>query len=266
MSHKTKNRKRKKGKKRGGLSIIDKIVILICVGVMAVCAYKIYKPLDQYRKGQQEYSDVRKKSVTNKKPAGNSDDAKALAKYINFARLKRINKDVIAWIWIPGTGISYPVLKGSTDNFYLRHDLYRRYLYSGSIFMESVCKSDFSSQNTIIYGHNMKDGSMFAMTRRFASRSFMNRHHRIYIYTPDKAVRIYDVFSYNVTTQSRILFTNEPESYTKFIDRALLGASASRKVDRINKQKTVMLSTCYTGHEKYRRLTFGRLEKVVKRS
>ncbi len=81
---------------------------------------------------------------------------------IDFDKLQSVNTDIIAWIKIDDTHINYPIMQGESDEYYLRKDVNKEYSISGSIFVDSTTNPDFSDDNTIIYGHNMKNGRMFS--------------------------------------------------------------------------------------------------------
>lgn len=106
---------------------------------------------------------------------------------------------------------------------------------------------------------------MFATLNRYGRSGFMKKHPGVYIYLPDsnRTVKCYRAFSYNITTMSQIIYTDNPPSFEKYVARARLGAEVSRAPER--KDKTLMLSTCYTGHEQYRRILFTVHSKDVKR-
>lgn len=257
---------RKTKKRKGRLDFFSLLLLVISLCVAGYCISRIYMPLNQYYLGQKENRELRKKAVKKGSQKDSvPDEKRALARYINFGYLKRLNRDVVGWIWVPGTSIDYPILKNSDTQYYLHRNIYRNYRYSGSIFMDSVCRPDFLSDNTIIYGHNMKDGSMFATLNRYGRKGFMKKHPGVYIYMPgkEKTVKCYKAFSYNITLQSSTLYTDSPESFEKYVNRARLGAVFSHKPDR--KDRTLMLSTCYTGHDQYRRVLFTVHEKDVKR-
>ena len=80
---------------------------------------------------------------------------------VNFDVLRDINPDCVGWIEIPGTNISYPIVQGRDNDHYLRLNFEGKYSVGGVIFLDHRCDSDFDRTNTIIYGHNMRDGSMF---------------------------------------------------------------------------------------------------------
>ena len=95
---------------------------------------------------------------------------------VDFNKLEEINPDVIAWIEIPGLEISYPVVQGRDNDYYLHHLITGENHKSGSIFMDFHNQEDLSDRNTIIYGHNMKDGSMFGGLKKYRDPSFYEEH------------------------------------------------------------------------------------------
>ncbi len=110
---------------------------------------------------------------------------------VDFAPLKEINDDVYAWIYIPmgpeKPDIDLPVLQpGPSDNvdYYLHHDINRKYLYAGCIYTQPLNSLDFSDRVTVIYGHNMLNGTMFSNLPVFRDKKFFEAHEFFYIYTP----------------------------------------------------------------------------------
>lgn len=109
---------------------------------------------------------------------------------VNFDELKAQNPDVYAYIEIPGTQVSYPILQsadGSVD--YLNTTLQRTAGLPGSIYTENISSQEFTDFNTVIYGHNMKDGSMFGSLHSFDNEQFFREHSEINVYMPDKAIK-----------------------------------------------------------------------------
>lgn len=95
---------------------------------------------------------------------------------VDFNKLEEINPDVIAWIEIPGLEISYPVVQGRDNDYYLHHLITGENHKSGSIFMDFQNQEDLSDRNTIIYGHNMKDGSMFGTLNQYQSQALYRNY------------------------------------------------------------------------------------------
>ena len=91
-------------------------------------------------------------------------------KNLNFQELQQINKDVMGWIIIPGAGISYPLMDGSDNSYYLNHTWDKQRNAMGSIFLEKECCSSLKEFNTIIYGHNMRNSTMFSNLKKYVKR------------------------------------------------------------------------------------------------
>lgn len=121
---------------------------------------------------------------------------------VDFNKLEEINPDVIAWIEIPGLEISYPVVQGRDNDYYLHHLITRENHKSGSIFMDFQNQEDLSDRNTIIYGHNMKDGSMFGTLNQYQSQALYRNYPYFYMYVPGY---IYEYQIFPVMQHRRII-------------------------------------------------------------
>jgi len=113
-------------------------------------------------------------------------------KKIDFTALKERNSDVAAWLYIPGTDpeISYPVMWKKNDNdYYLHRDIDQKTSYEG-VFLDGADKPDFSSVQNLIYGHHMKNGTMFAGLAKFKEEDYFKEHRTLYLYTPEKTYRL----------------------------------------------------------------------------
>ena len=111
-----------------------------------------------------------------------------------ISQLRKQNEDVVGWIKFINLDISYPVMQGSTNDEYLRHTWSGMANNSGSIFMESLNTSDFQDSHTIIYGHNMKDGSMFGKLKNYKEEGGYEKAPYFFIYTENVAYA-YQIFA-----------------------------------------------------------------------
>ena len=109
---------------------------------------------------------------------------------INFDALKKINPDVVSWITIPGTNIDYPLLQGKDNNQYLHKDMEGRDSAAGAIFLDHGDKADLSSLHNIIYGHHMKNGTMFKDIVKYKDQQYFDEHQDIILYTPDREIHL----------------------------------------------------------------------------
>ena len=113
---------------------------------------------------------------------------------MDFAALRERNEEVLGWIMIPNTRVSYPLVQGVDNSFYLNHTWRKNYNSVGAIFMECRCNSDLSDFNTIIYGHRVNNRSMFGTLLNYKKQSYLDEHPYIYI-TDDNGSHKYQIFA-----------------------------------------------------------------------
>ncbi len=185
---------------------------------------------------------------------------------INFEVLQEISSDLYAWIRISELGIDLPIANHPEDDYYyLEHDMYGNVNRVGCPFTLNYNRCDFSDPNTIIYGHNMETGTMFAPLHMYEDKDFFDNHEFVYIYTPDM-IRIYQIFSARYYDDRDIMayfdFTNK-ESYQEFLN----GIFETRDVlhfirdgvDVTTNDRIITLSTCISGQPENRYLIHAKL-------
>ena len=118
----------------------------------------------------------------------------ALLAQVDLNALQAENPDVVGWICIPDTELSYPLLQGEDNAFYLSHTWQRKRNAGGSVFMAQTCNADFTDYHTIIYAHRMNNGSMFGTLKYYERPDFWQEHPSVYVVTVDSVLR-YDIFS-----------------------------------------------------------------------
>ena len=169
---------------------------------------------------------------------------------VDFAGLMALNSDVYAWIYIPDTSISLPVCQSTVDdNFYLDHDVYKDYSFPGAIYSQSMNKTDFSDRVTVLYGHNMANGSMFGNLHMFSDVDFFNSHPYVYVYTKDRKLT-YEVISAHTFDSRHIMysydFSNDDvfKSWLEYAQNPHASISNTRQVNLNVNSKILVLSTC----------------------
>ena len=175
------------------------------------------------------------------------------------------NSDVYAWIDIPDTNVHYPILQGGPDDaYYLNHTIDKEAGYPGSIYTESINAKDFSDYNTVIYGHNMKDGSMFKHLHKFEDKEFFDTHEYITIYT-ESEMKMYRIYAAVVYSDKHIMkkfdFTNieDRKAYIQSLDT---GESVNQFREGMivdEESRLVTLATCIGGRPNNRWLVIGEL-------
>ena len=172
---------------------------------------------------------------------------------IDFESLRQIDPNIFAWIAIEGTNIDYPVAKHpADDNYYLNHTIEGYAGYPGSIYTFGYTAGDFSQFNTIIYGHNMASGTMFADLNKYRDREYMDEHRQVVIYTPEAEYR-YRVFAF-VYYDDRLIDTyfdqREPEERQAYLDSfydlgsGLTYAAEDVEID-VRNDHIITLATCH---------------------
>lgn len=186
---------------------------------------------------------------------------------IDFAELQKINADIYAWIRIEGTQIDYPVVqRAGDDTYYLNHTIEGKEGYPGSIYSESVNRKDFSDFNTILYGHNMKDGSMFQNLHNYQDPEYMKSHPTVIVYTPDQVLRyrIFAAVTYNDTHLAYAFDYQTSEGRQAFLDSIQNTRQMSDVIDRETEvteaDRILTLSTCIGGQPEKRLLVEAVLE------
>ena len=140
---------------------------------------------------------------------------------IDYAGLQEMNPEIYAWIRIPGTAVDYPIVQRPEDDaYYLDHTIEGAEGLPGSIYTESLNKKDFTDKNTVIYGHNMKDNTMFGSLKDYKDSAYMDEHSEVYIYTPEH-IFTYKIFA-AVTYDSRHIMVAfdfaQDEQYQAYLD------------------------------------------------
>lgn len=170
---------------------------------------------------------------------------------IDFESLWEINEDVYAWITIPGTIIDYPILQHETDNtYYLNYTIDGMEGYPGCIYTENVNAKDFSDNNTVIYGHNMRNGTMFTDLHKFRDAEFFSENDIVYIYTPQKqfTYKIFAAYLYDDRHLMNSFDFSDQEIYADYLSELQAMDSEDinirKEIQVTDADKIITLITC----------------------
>lgn len=177
---------------------------------------------------------------------------------VNFQELQAMNPDIYAWIEIPGTEVNYPIVQSANDReYYLDHTIEGAEGLPGSIYTENLNTTTFEDKNTVVYGHNMRDKSMFGGLKYYADSTYMQEHKQIYIYTPEH-IYTYEVFGAVTYDDRHLLLSydfNHTEDYQAFLDSLSQMRNMNTYIDKerpvTTEDRILTLSTC-TGNEQQR--------------
>lgn len=207
------------------------LLIFILTIVFCISCYILLKDLKEYKESDKSTEKLIEESIEIKE--------ETQKRSIDWEYLKSINKDIIAWIEIDNTKIDYPILKDK-DVYYLKHTFDKKYNSNGSIFTTNLYP--FEDKETIVYGHNMKNGSMFSDLGKYLNKDFLNSHFNFKIYTPtcNYEARIFSVYSIGVETESNNIKSLNFEDRIEYYKKA---SEYNIETDS-NIKKIVKLSTC----------------------
>ena len=173
--------------------IFKNIIVIVSLILGVLFLYLGFKEYQYTLKSKYKNETIREMVI--------NDSNDPLNRRMDFKKLKNENEDIVAWIYIPGTSIDYPILIGDSDEEYLYKDMEGNYNPLGSIFTFSNTKIDFSDSHIKVFGHNMKEFQMFGELRKFLNVDYMEEHKKFYIYTDRKTIEcdIVSIFTCNET-------------------------------------------------------------------
>ncbi len=254
------------------LMVVCAVVVIVCAGILGVHFYKQNKAKQEYQELQQKVKIEEESPVVTQKEEPEipqeQQDVEA-GKTIDFETLWQTNKDIYAWIEIPETSVDYPVAQHAEDDaYYLNHTIEYREGRPGSIYSEKISKTDFSEFIHIMYGHNMKNGTMFADLHKFEDAEFFRENDTIYIYTPEHTY-VYRIFAAVVVGDEHIMYSYDFTSASgkqEYLD-SLYSNEDSRSRIRSDVEVTVVdqilvLSTCVLNETDKRYLVNAVLTEV----
>ena len=182
---------------------------------------------------------------------------------IDLEALREINPDVIGWISIPDTKLHYPVVKGEDNAYYLEHAWDRQPNRLGSVFLEKTNQPDLKDYHSMLYGHNMRDQSMFGSLRQYESRSYWEEHPYVYLVTDEGILRyeIYSTYKTEVGSDAYLVGMLEGASAERFLRFSCEEAQYDTGIVPHATDRILTLSTC-VGNYDYRRVIHARLLMV----
>lgn len=248
--------KKSKKKTRGTSgSILWKLLFVAALCVLVFSAYNLIKIFLSYKEGTDEYNELRQYTVqvtpepSKEAPDENGGEPEPVQAplTVDFASLQAINPDVKGWLYIEALDISYPIVQGEDNEEYLHTTYEGNSNYAGSIFVDYQNNGNFSDCNTIVYGHNMKNQSMFGKLKQFKEQEKYKDSVYFWILTPegDYRYQAFSAFYTDAVSDAYTLFSGPGESFTQYQADMAARSEVPLEVPAMDQNsKIVTLSTC----------------------
>lgn len=189
--------------KKSPKNLIYKLILTVLAIVILVSGIGVVRGYIEARRSKEEYKRLAELAETTQAPAETAtetDSAEetegAFASPIDFAALTAINPDIVGWIRIPDTNIDYPIVQTTDNDKYLHTSVEGENSKAGAIYLDFESDSDFYGYNNVIYGHNMKNGSMFKDVVNYKNEEYFKAHQTIWLYTPERTIRLKALSAY----------------------------------------------------------------------
>jgi sortase B len=257
--------------------IILALFLVIFLAIAAVSGYQLYSIRAEYQKGEDSYEaldayitlpdtgDTESQPAQETEVAVQDEDGETRQleviqwPEVDFDGLQAINPDIVGWIYIADTQISYPVVQASDNSYYLKRMVDGGHNSAGSIFMDYRNDSNLTDRNSILYGHHMKNGSMFAGLVKYKTSGYYEEHPRALLMTPEKNYVI-DFFSGYVASEDmdawQVAFADDV-SYAQWLKEAQSRSCFQSSVEVDSSCQVVTLSTCSYEFENARFVLVG---------
>ena len=230
---------------------------------------KAYEDLKETATDTTEKEDQTALEDTAKQEEIETEEKEPVEIPIEFASLKEKNPDIYAWITIPGTKVDYPILqKPEDDSYYLNHTVDGVEGLPGSIYTESIHNQEFTESNTVIYGHNMKNDTMFGSLHDYEKADFFQNNREVFIYTPEH-ILTYEIFAAVTYSDAYIPFAYDfttDEGYLAFLYSVYNSKNMTNQFAEDVKVTTedhiITLSTCVGSKPNNRYLVLAVLKDV----
>lgn len=226
-------------------------VITVClIGIILVSGYKIGKTMWEYHVAKSAYTNISEKTA--------KVDPKQFTGVVDWKALKKVNPDVQGWLYQKGTVINYPVVQGTDNDTYLHTRFDKQWSGGGTLFVDCRMEKNFKGFNSIIYGHHMKDGSMFRSIRGYTKEDgYYDKHKTLELATPhgNYHLVVFSAFITKATDEDTYKMTYDEAEKQAYIDRAWERSElpiTKDSVDVTKNDRLVTLSTCAYDYEEAR--------------
>lgn len=241
------------------------IVSLGAIGFAGWQLYGIWQQDHQIEKETEELEQFLYKEVTDPSSSEATDPSSSEEMFaVDWNGLQATNPCVIAWIFLPDTSISYPVVQGSDNSYYLNHTFAGAYNTMGAIFLDSFAQSDFEDDNSIVYGHSVSDiGGMFTDLTKYTNQNFFQSHPYFWLLTPKQNYKV-NTYAFYQGSDEGSIYTTDFGDFEQDVLTAISKESMYYQTMDVENKHFISLSTCdlkYGFYSNQRYVLMGALEE-----
>lgn len=266
-------RSRRNGKRKNGKVLYYGILVLL-LAVLVFSSVKIISYMMEKKQSERKQQDLIDQVVT---PGSDSNDtendntgpdnntapsAGSEPDYItvDFKTLQAKYPDVVGWLYCANTGLNYPIVQTAEEDgeYYLYRDIDGSSNKNGTVFLDWQCSSNFTSQNNLVYGHNMKTGRMFAPIVKYRDQSFYDAHPYMYLYTPNQLYKV-NLFAGMVTPHDSAVYSYSLSS--DYIKECIANSTFKSSVGTPT-GNILTLSTCAYDFDNARYVVMGEMVPI----
>ena len=242
-------------------------VFLVIIAIVAVIA--LFMIFREYHVGDAAYRELTGYVILEDEPREVPDIPQEtpdvpVPPTVDFDALTAINGDCIGWLYSPGeTVINYPVVQGQDNDYYQSHTFDRVSNKCGGIFLDMLNEPDFSDQNSIIYGHHMKNGTMFASLVKYTEQAYYDEHPYLWLVTPEKTymLRIFSGFLTDTESDVWQLSFSNSKAYQDWLNEVSRKSNFKSELSPGITDHIVTLATCSYESGDARYVLMGILEE-----
>ena len=233
------------------------VLIIILLGVFGYALFQILNITSEYQGGENSYAEleqfvsipeIQEEPVVETMVSEEGEEKVHFDVQwpeVDFEALKQVNNDVVGWIYISGTKINYPIVQGNDNKYYLTHLFDGRRNSSGCIFLDYYAESDFTSLNSVLHGHHMRNGSMFAQLCKYKEQSHYDAYQLGLLLTPDGNYVVQFFSGYVCKSDANAWnFGFTPEQYESWLADIQKKSAFDSPVTPTTEDRVLTLSTC----------------------
>ena len=267
-----------KPKKQVRLGKVRWVLAAICFLIACFSGWKLLGMIKEYREGDETYSSIEDIAFTPIAPEDTEDDNDGNSEQppentsnvivipkINFKALKKVNPDVVAWVYLPGSVINYPIVSGKDNSYYLTHTVDKKVNKAGCPFVDYRNAKGFEDRNTIIYGHHLRNGKMFTGLHKYKNQAYYDEHPVIYFMLPEGqyALLVFSGYTTKSTSDAYKRTFSSDKEFSNWLNTVKKRSNFKSDVSVGPDDTIITLSTCAYNFDNARYVVHCKLVKYT---